>query len=197
MDEVDADDEEGKTSSNEETIDASHVGTTPEDKSRNIGDLEEDREDDEEGAEEEEEEEEEDSEEEEEDEEEEDDEEEAEEEDEAEEEEAGDVDVNSDEEDSNDENFHCDMSLEEIQKELRELAGSRIDILVFIPCKILIISLLRCLELAHKGLPFSERRLDYLLKAQEHDPEYRSQQEEENEEWLESIEDFTAQVNLA
>lgn len=43
-------------------------------------------------------------------------------------------------------------------------------------------------------MQFSERRLDYLLKAQEHNPEYRAQQDEENEEWLDSIEDFTIQV---
>mmetsp|Transcript_7275 Transcript_7275/g.10825 ORF Transcript_7275/g.10825 Transcript_7275/m.10825 type:complete len:453 (+) Transcript_7275:87-1445(+) len=79
-------------------------------------------------------------------------------------------DQGNDDDDEIDSNFKCDMSLADIQKELQEIA-----------------------ELAHKGKDFSERRLDWLLKAQAHNPEYRSQQDSENEEWLESIEDFTAQ----
>ena len=90
-----------------------------------------------------------------------------------------------------DENFHCDMTLPEIQQEIRELAGFPTILSPVIAFKF---SYLWSPELVHKGMQISERRMDYLLKAQEHNPEYKAQQDEENEEWLDSIEDFTVQV---
>jgi hypothetical protein len=94
-------------------------------------------------------------------------------------EEEGEEDEEEDEEDEEEEeeddeevdkDFECEMTLEDIQSELQEIT-----------------------ELANRGLEFSERRFDYLLKAQSCNIHYRREVEEEKEEWLESIEDFTQQ----
>ena len=64
----------------------------------------------------------------------------------------------------------CPLSLKEIQDELFAITDA-----------------------ANKGLPFNEKRLDYLLKAQEHNEEYKEIMAEEQAEWRESIQEFTAQ----
>ena len=64
----------------------------------------------------------------------------------------------------------CTMSLREIQAELTSITDA-----------------------ANKGLPFDENRLDYLLKAQSNNEEYIQLMEAEQEEWRESIREFTQQ----
>jgi hypothetical protein len=64
----------------------------------------------------------------------------------------------------------CTMSLREIQAELTAITDA-----------------------ANKGQPFDENRLDYLLKAQSNNEEYKELMEIEQEEWRESIREFTQQ----
>jgi hypothetical protein len=61
----------------------------------------------------------------------------------------------------------CKMSLVEIQNELTALT-----------------------ELAHRGYDIDERRFDYLLKAQDENPEYMEFVAEEKEHWRESVAEF-------
>lgn len=64
----------------------------------------------------------------------------------------------------------CTMTLREIQAELTTIT-----------------------EAANKGLAFDENRLDYLLKAQANNEEYIELMAAEQEEWRESIREFTQQ----
>ena len=62
------------------------------------------------------------------------------------------------------------MTLEDIQAELEELT-----------------------EQANKGLTFNEKRMDLLLEAQEENEEYQATVAEENQEWRQSVDEFTFQ----
>jgi hypothetical protein len=68
------------------------------------------------------------------------------------------------------ESFYCDLTLKQIQKELRKLTSQ-----------------------AHKGISIDEARFDYLLKAQDHNEEYKQMLAEEKQVWRESVHDFAEQ----
>lgn len=72
--------------------------------------------------------------------------------------------------DDEDDVFRCSLTLDEINSELAEIT-----------------------EAINNDLPYNEKRLDYLIKAQKHNAEYIRQQEEERLEWLESIYEFSTE----
>jgi hypothetical protein len=66
--------------------------------------------------------------------------------------------------------FQCDLTLKQIQKELKKLS-----------------------DMAHQGLGIDESRFDYLLRAQEHNEEYKLLIAEEKAAWRDSVYDFAEQ----
>jgi hypothetical protein len=66
--------------------------------------------------------------------------------------------------------FKCDLTLKQIQKELKKLT-----------------------DMAHQGIGIDESRFDYLLRAQEHNEEYKLQVAEERAAWRDSVYDFAEQ----
>lgn len=66
--------------------------------------------------------------------------------------------------------FRCSMTLKQIQKELKQLT-----------------------DLAHQGIDIDEARFDYLLKAQEHNEEYKMWLAEEKATWRDSVYEFAEQ----
>jgi len=71
---------------------------------------------------------------------------------------------------SNNDSFRCDLTLKQIQKELKKLT-----------------------DMAHKGIDIDESRFDYLLRAQEHNEEYKLWLAEEKATWRESVYEFAEQ----
>jgi len=68
------------------------------------------------------------------------------------------------------ESFRCSLTLKQIQKELKKLT-----------------------DLAHQGIDIDEARFDYLLRAQEHNEEYKLWLAEEKATWRDSVYGFAVQ----
>lgn len=66
--------------------------------------------------------------------------------------------------------FRCSLTLKQIQKELKKLT-----------------------DLAHQGIDIDEARFDYLLRAQEHNEEYKLWLAEEKATWRDSVYEFAEQ----
>ena len=66
--------------------------------------------------------------------------------------------------------FKCTLTLKQIQKELKKLTDQ-----------------------AHQGIDIDEARFDYLLRAQEHNEEYKQILAEERAAWRDSVYEFAEQ----